>query len=76
MLVTKFFNSSHDKNHEVDWLQNSMVYKTQQLIQEKEELGQTRFLDIPFFTLVELCSCATSVTFYNPKKNPYICLGL
>ena len=33
--------------------------QTQQLLQEKEELGQTRFPVTPFFTLVELCFCAT-----------------
>ena len=33
--------------------------QTQQLLQEKEELGQTRFPVTLFFTLVELCSCAT-----------------
>ena len=48
----------------------------QQLLQEKEELGQTRFSITLFFTLVELCSCATCVTFYNTQNNPYICLGL
>ena len=31
----------------------------QQLLQEKEELGQTRFPVTLFFTLVKLCSCAT-----------------
>ena len=40
--------------------------QTQQLLQEKEELGQTKFPVTLFFTLVELCSCATSVTFYGP----------
>ena len=33
--------------------------QTQQLLQEKKELGQTRFPITLFFTLVELCSCAT-----------------
>ena len=37
--------------------------QTQQLLQE---LGQTRFPVTLFFTLVELCSCATFVTFYGP----------
>ena len=54
------------------WSQNLKVYKTQQLLQEKEELGQTRFP----ITLVELCSCVTFVTFYDPQNNPYIYLGL
>ena len=58
------------------WSQNLKVYKTQQLLQEKEELGQTRFLVTLFFTLVELSSCATCVTFYSSQNNPYICLGL
>ena len=50
--------------------------QTQQLLQEKEELGQTRFLVTLFFTLVELCSYATCVTFYDTQNNPYLCLGL
>ena len=50
--------------------------QTQQLLQEKEELGQTKFPITLFFTIVELCSCATCVTFYGPQNNPYICLGL
>ena len=58
------------------WLQNPMVYKTQQLLKENEELGQTRFPVTLFFTLVQLCSCATVVTFYDPWNNLYICLGL
>ena len=66
MLATKFFSSSHDEDHEVAWSQNLKVYKTQQLLQEKEELWQTRFPVTLFFTLVQLCSCATFVTFYGP----------
>ena len=50
--------------------------QTQQLLQEKEELGQTGFLVTLFFTLVELCSYATCVIFYGLQNNPYICLGL
>ena len=50
--------------------------QTQQLLQEKEELEQTRFPITPFFTLVELCSCATCVTFFSPQNNSYICLRL
>ena len=76
MLAAKFFSSSHDENYEVAWSQNPMVYKTQQLFHEKEELGKTRFPVTLFFTLVELCSYATCVTFYSPQNNPYICLGL
>ena len=62
----KIFSSSHNEDHEVVWSQNLTVYKTQQLFQEKEELGQTRFLITLFFALVELCSCATFITFYGP----------
>ena len=45
MLVAKFFSSSHDEDHETPWLQNSLITKlydvhTQQLLQEKDELGQ------------------------------------
>ena len=50
--------------------------KTQQLLEENEELGQTRFSVILFFTLVELFSSATCVTFYDPQNNHYIRLGL
>ena len=76
MLDAKFFCSSHDEDHEVAWLQNPVVYKTQQLVEKNEELGQTRFPITLFFTLVELCSSVTCVTFYGSQYNPYICLGL
>ena len=42
--------------------------QTQQLFQEKEELGQTRFSVTPFFTLVELCSFATVLNLLRPLK--------
>ena len=41
--------------------------QTQQLLQEKEELGQTQFPVTLFFTLVELCSCATASPFMTLK---------
>ena len=66
MLAANFFCLSHDGNDEVAWSQNPVVYKTQQLHEENEELGQARFLVTLFFTLVQLCSCATIVTFYGP----------
>ena len=66
MLATKFFSSSHDEDHEVAWSQNPKVYKTHQLLQENEELGQTRFSITLFFPFVKLHSYATSVTFYDP----------
>ena len=62
MLAVKFFYSSLDEDHEVAWSQNPTVYKTQQLLEENVELGQTRFLVTFFFTLMELRSCATSST--------------
>ena len=40
MLVAKFFSSSQDEDQETPWSQNPTVYKTQQLLQEKDELGQ------------------------------------
>ena len=67
LLASKFFCSSLDEDFfEVAWLQNRMVYKTQQLLEENEELGHTRFLITLFFTFVQLCYCATFVTFYGP----------
>ena len=42
--------------------------QTQQLLQEEEELGQTRFSVTPFFTLVELCSFATVLNLLRPLK--------
>ena len=71
MLATKIFNSSHDEDHEVAWSQNLMVYKTQQLLEENEELGQIRFLVTLFVTLVQLCSCAT-VLVQPLKKSLYL----
>ena len=71
MLATKIFSSSHDEDHEVAWSQNLMVYKTQQLLEENEELGQIRFLVTLFFTLVQLCSCAT-VLVQPLKKSLYL----
>ena len=39
--------------------------QTQQFLQKKEELGQTGFSVTIFFTLVELCSCATCVNIHS-----------
>ena len=66
MLAANFFCLSHNGNDEAAWSQNPVVYKTQQLHEENEELRQARFLVTLFFTLVQLCSCATIVTFYGP----------
>ena len=38
MLAAKFFSSSHDEDQEGHWLYNSTI-QTQQLLQEKDELG-------------------------------------
>ena len=40
MLAAKVFSSSHDEDQEAPWLQKLYVVQTQQLLQEKEELGQ------------------------------------
>ena len=73
MLATKIFSSPHDEDHEVAWSRNLMVYKTQQLLEENEELGQIRFLVTLFFTLVQLCSCATVCNLVQPlKKSLYL----
>ena len=49
--------------------------QTQQLLQEKEELGKTMLLITLFFTLVELCSYATASPL-TAFKIILICLGL
>ena len=40
MLITKFFSSSHNEDHETLQLQNPRGVQTQQLLQEKDELRQ------------------------------------
>ena len=42
--------------------------QTQQLLEENEELGQTRFSVTLFFTLVQLCSYATVHHLVRPLK--------
>ena len=76
MLAAKFFSSSRQWKSRSSLVTKPYSVKTQQLLQENEELGKTRFSVTLFFTLMELCSCATYVTFYGPQNNPYICLGL
>ena len=61
LLAAKFFSSSHDEDHEVDWSQNLMVYKHSSFFKNQGKLGFRSH----FF--VQLC-----VTFYCL----YICLGL
>ena len=68
MLAAKFFSSSHGEDLEVAWSQNPTVYNTQQFLQEKEELGQTRFPVTLFFTLIELCSCTTMRNLLRSSK--------
>ena len=73
MLAAKFFCSSHDKDHEVAWSQNPMVYKTHQLLQE---LGKLGFWSHSSSHLWNCALVQLYVTFYDPQNNPYICLGL
>ena len=35
MLATKFFSSSHNKDHEILWLQNPTVYKHNSFLNKK-----------------------------------------
>ena len=35
MLAAKFFNSSHDEDHEASWLQNLTVYKHSNFLKRK-----------------------------------------
>ena len=64
MLVTKFFCSSHDEDLEVSWSQNPMVYKTQQLLEENEKLGETRspVTLLHTYGTVFLCNCVSPLT--------------
>ena len=63
MLAAKFFCSSHDEDHEVAWLQNPMVYKTQQLLHKNDELGQNFVSDYKLLEQTLLNTCATCVHF-------------
>ena len=75
MLVVKFFSSSTRWRSWFSLVTKPYGIQTPQLLEEKEELGQTRFPITLFFTLMQLRSYATSVTFYGPQNNSYICLG-
>ena len=55
--VHQFITQWRSRNYLVT---NLYGVQTQQLLQKKEELGKTRFPVTLFFTLVELCSCATA----------------
>ena len=68
MLAAKFFCSSLNEDYEVAWSQNPTMYKTQQLLEENEELGQTKFPITLFFTLVQLCSYVTVRNLLRPLK--------
>ena len=35
IMATKFFNSSHNEDHETPWLQNPMVYKHNSFFKKK-----------------------------------------
>ena len=60
MLAAKFFSSSYDEDHEVTWSQNPKVYKTQQLLQEKDELGHMSLVHNMF--VKNFCIFALAVT--------------
>ena len=76
MLATKFFSSSHDENQEAHLSQNPTVYKTQQFLQEKDELRQILSPVTIYMNKTLLHTCATCVTIYGPQNTPYICLRL
>ena len=65
MLVAKFFNSSHDEDQKVVWLQNLMVYKHSSFFR-KDELRQILSPIIIFMNKTLLHTCATCVTFDDP----------
>ena len=77
MLAAKFFNSSHNEDHETPWSQNNpKVYKHSSFFKKKmnyvkfclrSQFAWTRL----YFTLVQLVSPLTTF-----KNNLYICLGL
>ena len=53
MLTAKFFSSSHDKDHEVAWSQNPMVYKYSSFFTRK--MNQGKFCLQSQFALTKLC---------------------
>ena len=53
MLAAKFFSLSYDEDQETPWLQNPTVYKTQQFLHKKDELG--KILSLVTICLNKLC---------------------
>ena len=64
MLAAKFFSSSHNKDQEAPWLQKPYGVQTQQLLQEKEELGQilSPVTNCMNKTLIYTCATVLSLT--------------
>ena len=63
MLAAKLFSSSHDKDQEAHWLQKPYGVQTQQLLQERDELGQILSLVTICINKTLLYTCATCVPF-------------
>ena len=63
LLVAQFFSSSHDEDQEVAWSQNPTMYKTQQFLHKKNELGQILSPVTICLNKTLLNICAACVTF-------------
>ena len=63
LLVAQFFSSSHDEDQEVVWSQNPTMYKTQQFLHKKNELGQILSPVTICLNKTLLNICAACVTF-------------
>ena len=63
MLASKFFSSSHNEDQKAPWLQKPYDVQTQQLFQERDELGQILSLVTICMNKTLLHTCATCVTF-------------
>ena len=66
MLAAKFFSSSHNEDQEVPWLQKPYGVQTQQLLQERDELGQILSPITICMNKTLLHTCATCVPFDSP----------
>ena len=66
MLAAKLFSSSHDEDQEAHWLQKPYGVQTQQLLQERDELGQILSPITICMNKILLHTCATCVTFDGP----------
>ena len=66
MFAVKFFSSSHNEDQEASWLQKPYSVQTQQLLQDRDELGQILSLVTICMNKTLLHTCATCVPFDNP----------